>query len=455
MTQFKQDKYQPFLSSNPDLKGIDLLIPDLNGVLRGKRIQTSALKKVYQDGLCLPASVLACDITGTTVEETGLGVETGDSDKICFPVQDSLTVAPWYDKSMAQTLLSMYETNGDPFFADPRHILKNILDKFKKLGLTPVVALELEFYLLDPRRDKSKNPQSPISPGSGKRENNTQVYSIDDLDNYGEFLGAVADMAKLQGIPTDTALAEYAPGQFEINLKHSDDLLKACDHGILLKRLIKGVAKKFEMKATFMAKPYGNQAGSGMHIHCSLLKGKKNVFSNSKDITGSSTLHHAIGGLLKTMNETMALFCPNPNSYRRFQPDLYVPMAPTWGHDNRTVAVRIPSGTEKSKRIEHRVSGADANPYLVVSSMLAGIHYGITEQVEPPKISTGDAIAKHKPSLPLDWNNSLDAFLKSKIIKPYFGNGFWKVYSEIRKKEMTLFKSHVSPQELDWYLNSV
>ncbi len=456
MAHVKPDNYKRFLKRFSDLKGIDLLIADLNGVLRGKRIQSSALAKVFQEGIYLPASVFAGDITGATVEETGLGMAQGDSDRVCHPIPGTLSKSPWYNKSMAQVLMTMYEANGKPFFADPRQVLKRIFDQFQELGFTLVVAVELEFYLLDTRRDRQKNPQPPISPVTGKRDKNTQVYSVDDLDDYGAFLDQVAKGAESQGIPADTALAEYAPGQFEINLKHEPDPLSACDNAVLLKRLIKGVAREMGMIATFMAKPYAQQAGSGTHIHISLLnKNKENIFSDPQNETGSKNLLHAIGGLSKTMKESMAIFCPNANSYRRFQPDLYVPMAPTWGIDNRTVAIRIPTGPEKAKRIEHRVSGADANPYLVVASILAGIHYGMTHKIEPPKISTGDAIAKHKPSLPMTWVESLDAFLKSKILKEYFGKEFCHVYYQTKYKEMQIFDSHVTPLELDWYLRTV
>ena len=456
MAHVKPDNYKRFLKRFSDLKGIDLLIADLNGVLRGKRIQSSALAKVFQEGIYLPASVFAGDITGATVEETGLGMAQGDSDRVCHPIPGTLSKSPWYNKSMAQVLMTMYEANGKPFFADPRQVLKRIFDQFQELGFTLVVAVELEFYLLDTRRDRQKNPQPPISPVTGKRDKNTQVYSVDDLDDYGTFLDQVAKGAESQGIPADTALAEYAPGQFEINLKHEPDPLSACDNAVLLKRLIKGVAREMGMIATFMAKPYAQQAGSGTHIHISLLnKNKENIFSDPQNETGSKNLLHAIGGLSKTMKESMAIFCPNANSYRRFQPDLYVPMAPTWGIDNRTVAIRIPTGPEKAKRIEHRVSGADANPYLVVASILAGIHYGMTHKIEPPKISTGDAIAKHKPSLPMTWVESLDAFLKSKILKEYFGKEFCHVYYQTKYKEMQIFDSQVTPLELDWYLRTV
>jgi len=260
MANIKPDNYIQFLKRHSDLKGIDLLISDLSGVLRGKRIQSSALEKVFKDGICLPASVFAGDITGNTVEETGLGVIQGDSDRICKPISCTLSKSPWYNKSMAQVLLTMYEPDGAPFFADPRQLLEKVYSKFQELGFTPVVAVELEFYLIDNRRNKNKNPQPPISPATGKRDHNTQLYSIDDLDDYGDFLNAVAAYAKLQGIPADTALAEYAPGQFEINLKHEPNPLSACDNGVLLKRLIKGVAKKMGMKTAFAK--YGDIFGT-------------------------------------------------------------------------------------------------------------------------------------------------------------------------------------------------
>ena len=456
MNRTNHKEYTDFIKDYPDLNWIDLIIPDLNGVLRGKRIQPSVLEKVYEDGIYLPASVFALDILGNTVEESGLGISSGDSDRICLPVPDSFSPIPWNSKPTAQLLLSMVEEDRSPFFADPRQILKKVSDQFTELKLTPVVAVELEFFLLDKRRDKQKNPQPPISPVTGKREADTQVFSLDNLDDYRGFLDEVSRCARAQGLPANTALAEYAPGQFEINLNHLDNPLLACDQAILLKRLIKGVARSMGLNATFMAKPFSDQAGSGTHIHISLLDGKKkNVFATKNNKTDSVFLQNAIGGLTKTMKEATAIFCPNANSYRRFQPDLYVPMAPTWGIDNRTVALRIPSGSSRSTRIEHRVAGADTNPYLTMAAILAGIHYGITEKVNPPKISTGDAIANNSPSLPMTWTESLNEFSNGKIIGDYLGKEFCHVFYETRKKEMEIFDAKITPLELEWYLRNV
>ncbi len=445
-----------FLKENPDIAGIDLLITDLNGVIRGKRVAKSALVKVYKNGICLTTSLFALDITGDTVEETGLGIIEGDGDSTCYPIPNTLTLSPWHKRSMGQLLLTMVDKKNKPIFANPRQVLNKIYDLYIQLKLTPVIAVELEFYLLDARRDRKKRPQPPISNVTGKRENNTQVYAIDNLDDYGDFLNEVSSAAEMQGIPANTAVAENAPGQFEINLNHETDPISACDNAILLKRLIKGVAKKHGMQATFMAKPYTELAGNGMHIHLSLLDEKgNNIFSNPKEIKGSKTLQYAIGGLTTTMNDSMSIFCPNANSYRRFQPNLYVAMAPTWGVDNRTVAVRIPTSPEDAKRLEHRIAGADANPYLVVAALLAGVHNGIIKKIKPPKISTGDASVDHPPSLPLNLSENLNYFENSPFIKEYFGKKFCEHYSIFKSIEMERFNKHVTPLELDWYLRTV
>lgn len=456
MIETKQKEYISFLKKNPDIDAVDLLIADLNGVIRGKRIASKALENVYKNGVYFTTSLFALDINGDTIEETGLGIIQGDGDSACYPIPKTLTTSPWQKQSMGQLLLTMVDGNDKPVFANPRHVLSQILERFNVLKFTPVVAVELEFYLLDNRRDGKRRPQPPISKETGKRENNTQVYSIDNLDDYGDLLSDVSSAAKEQGIPVYTAVAENAPGQFEINLKHEANPLSACDNAILLKRLIKGVAKKHGMQATFMAKPYSDLAGNGMHIHMSMLDEKgNNVFSNSKDIIGSKTLQYAIGGLTTTMNDFMSVFCPNANSYRRFQPNLFVAMAPTWGVDNRTVAVRIPTSHESAKRIEHRISGADANPYLVVSALLAGIHYGISNKINPPKISTGDSSVDHPSFLTFNMIESLNSFANSSVANEYFGQSFCEHYRIFKTIEMERFDKHVTPIELDWFLRTV
>ncbi len=244
-----------FLQAHPDTQYVDLLISDMNGVVRGKRIERASLHKVYEKGINLPASLFALDINGSTVESTGLGLDIGDADRICFPIPGTLSDEPWQKRPTAQLLMTMHELDGQPFFADPREVLRQVVSKFDDLGLDICAAFELEFYLID-QDNLNGRPQPPRSPISGKRPQSTQVYLIDDLDEYADCLQDMLEAAKEQGLPADAIVKESAPAQFEVNLHHVADPLKACDYAILLKRLIKNVAYDHEMDTTFMAKPY-------------------------------------------------------------------------------------------------------------------------------------------------------------------------------------------------------
>lgn len=446
---------EAFLRAHPELQFVDLLIPDMNGIVRGKRVDPSTLVKVFDKGIALPASIFALNIQGTTVEETGLGLDIGEADRVCLPVPGTLTMEPWQRRPTCQLLFTMYELDRKtPFFADPRVVLQNVVNRFEEMGLTPVSAYELEFYLID-QENISGRPQPPKSPISGKRPAGVQAYSIDDLDEYAEFLAAVLDAAHEQDIPADALVAESAPGQFEVNLHHVDDALRSCDHATLLKRLIKNMAYDHEMDTTFMAKPYHDQAGSGMHLHVSLLdKDGKNVFAGNAE-KPNDMLRWALGGLLATMNDAMAMFCPNINSYRRFSPEYYVASAPTWGVDNRTAALRVPGGDPEALRIEHRVAGADANPYLVMAAVLTGIHYGITHKIEPPPLTVGNAHEQHESSLVNNLRDGLRELAQSPVMAEYLGSRFLDVFVACKENELTEFETTISDLEYLWYLHTV
>ncbi|MCE9664460.1 glutamine synthetase family protein [Halomonas sp. M5N1S17] len=452
------DDIQDFLDRHPEIDSFDLLISDLNGVIRGKRISRDNLAKAYSSGIALPASVFALDINGNTIEETGLGLATGDGDRLCRPIPDSLMPVPWLRGGRhGQLLMTMVEPDESPFFADPRQVLTQALKRLTAMGLTPVVALELEFYLVDRTRTSSGAIQPPCSPRSGERATQSQLYSIQELDEYADFLDDIQSAARIQDLPLDTALKECAPGQFEINLVHCDDALRACDSAVLLKRLIKGVALTHGFEATFMAKPYGLEAGNGTHVHISLLnEAGNNVFSDTEgDAMGTPTLHHATAGLLELMPASMAICAPNLNSFRRFQPGLYVPMAPTWGYDNRSVALRIPSGPNGARRIEHRVAGADANPYLLLATLLAGIEHGIQQRLAPPAPVTGNAYDQFPPSLTNSWQQALDLLEANEVLGEALGRDFIHVFVANRRAERAQAMQVVSQLEYDWYLRHV
>jgi glutamine synthetase len=443
-----------WIERHPQVRAVDLLLPDLMGIPRGKRVTVAELEGVHRQGLLLPASMFALDVLGGTVQATGLGFDDGDADRVCLPLPGSLAPVPWLGDHLAQMQVAMYEHDRTPFYGDPRHALERVVARFGELGLRPVMAVELEFYLVDRERTPEGQAQPPRQPLSGRREHKTQINSMADLDEYSTVLAAIDDAARAQELPTGTVLAEYGPGQFEVNLHHVDDPLLACDHAIRLKRLVKGVALEHGMEATFMAKPYREHAGSGAHLHVSLLDAAgRNVFA-ADDPAGSPALRHAIGGLATTINDTMAICAPTANSYRRFQPEAYVPLNPSWSVNNRGVAFRVPHGPPQSRRVEHRVAGADANPYLLAAVVLAGLHRGLTQRLDPGPVLAGNAYRDTTPTIPLTWAEALAAFERSEFAREYLGERFTSLFAATRRGEMQDFSSYVTPLEHSWYLTT-
>lgn len=442
------------LQALPECELVDLILPDMNGLLRGKRITRDALEKVYKTGICLPMSLIGTDVTGNTVEETGLGYDIGDEDRICRPIPGTLRPVPWSQRPALQCLLQMEDGHGGLFAANPREVLKRVLKRYEALGLKPVVAVELEFYLLDAELGADGHPQTSINPATGLRNRTTQVYYMEDLNDYRAFTDAVADVCRAQKIPADTAVAEYAPGQFEINLKHRDDALLACDDAILLKRAIKAVAQQQGMLASFMAKPFVDQAGSGTHIHVSILdRAGRNILACTPEAP-SEALRHAIAGLQQTSKDCMLMFAPHANSYRRFVLNAFVPLNDCWGFNNRTVAMRVPHSDPDNTRVEHRIAGADANPYLVTAAVLAGMLHGLENKGDPGPPIVGNAYeqTEHRE---LFWRDTLRDFMASDFVKSAFGERFWHVFGQQKLKELRSFYREVTTLEVEWYLRQV
>jgi glutamine synthetase len=435
-------------------ESVDLLLPDMNGLLRGKRIAREALAKVYSDGVCLPMSLIATDITGNTVEETGLGYAIGDEDRICKPVPGSLRPVAWQDRPMAQLLLSMQDGAGEAFEGNPREVLRRVLQRYATRGLTPVIAVELEFYLLDGELGADGRPRTSLNPATGERSKSTQVYYMQDLNDYRRFTDAVADACRAQGVPADTAVAEYAPGQFEINLKHRDDALLACDDAIYLKRIIKGVAGRQGMIASFMAKPFAGQAGSGLHLHASVLDRNGDNFFACTPEAPSEPLKRAIAGLQRRSGDCMLMFAPHANSYRRFVLNAFVPLNDCWGFNNRTVAMRIPHSEPANTRIEHRIAGADANPYLVAAAVLSGILDGLEHGGDPGPPVVGNAYEQTETRA-LFWRDTIRDFMASEYVSGAFGEDFRHIYGQQKLKEMRSFYTEVTTLEVEWYLRQV
>src|SRR5688572_6652405 len=443
-----------FLADHPEVRFFDAYVNDLNTVERGKRIDRSGISTVFNRGLPLPGSMYALDIEGGTIEATGLGFDDGDADRPCMPIPGTLVPVPWQN-DVAQVQCRMYEHDGTRFFGDPRRVLEDHLDQFRALNLTPVVAIEYEFYLVDAERSASGLPQPPKGPLTGRREYRSQINSMTDLNEFSPLLSEIDRVSREQNVPTTSALAEYGPGQYEVNLAHGPDALRACDESVRFKRIVKSVARKHGCDATFLPKPYRDMAGSGLHIHVSLLDSSgRNIFA-AASAEESPKLRHAIAGTLTSLGDGMAICAPGPNSYRRFRPEAYVPIHPTWSVNNRGSAVRVPASDAANLRLEHRLAGADANPYLVTAWILAGIHHGLTRRIEPPPVTTGNAYDVSGAALPIQWGEAIEHMANSEFARRYLGEKFVKLYTTVKRGELQEFASHVTPLEIRRYMGPI
>ncbi len=456
----KPTELRSYLRRHPGTDAMELLITDVTGVFRGKRIRGNEFSKVFSDGFCLPGSAVLLNTLGDDVPGMAYGGgEDGDPDVQANVVSGSLAPVPWAAKATAQALFRLYFRDGEPFFADPRTVLERAMRPFQKMKLDIVMAAELEFYLLDAKTDRPTQKTSLV-PGIGRPQPGPQVYHPDDLWDIENFLDDLNDVCAAQNIPAGSTTSEFAPGQFEINLGHVDDPVLACDHAVLLKRAIKAVARQHAFVACFMAKPFEEDSGSGLHVHMSLVdRSRKNYFSQSKEKMASppysARLRHAVGGLVKTMTDATAIFAPNANSYRRLRPEMFAPVEPNWGANHRNVAIRIPVSDEKNLRFEHRVSGADASPYLVTAAILAGVHHGLKNRCDPGRMVREGEVISLKNKLPNRWDAAIDKFSRSKVLPEYLGAEFCKSYVLNRRSESARFHNVVSNTDFDWYLRAV
>ncbi|MGY0400107.1 MAG: glutamine synthetase family protein [Ostreibacterium sp.] len=424
---------------------------DLNGVLRAKRIPIKNKQKALNGEIRMPLSVVGVDIWGADIASDGGVFNNGDLDGICRPTDRSAIVVK---EQSTRTIIPlwMYTEDGKPYACDSRQALATVVKRYEEKGLTPVVATELEFYLMDAN---TKTPQAPISPTNKKRLAHNAILSLDELEAFESFFNEVYKICEEQNIPADAAISENGLGQFEINLLHVDNPLKAADDAVFFKRIVKSVARKHEMIASFMAKPYGEESGNGFHVHFSLLDKKGcNVFDDGSE-TGSNRLKYAVNGLINAMPESMLIFAPHYNSYRRFQSGSHASTTAGWGYENRTTAIRIPGGDMKARRIEHRVAGADANPYLVLASILGSALEGIEKEELPIEPIHGSAYDTHLKPLPNHWSDALAAFSEASILRKVLNDTLCDLLLACKKQEMDKFSREVSDFEYQSYLEVV
>ena len=447
---------EDYLAAHPETRFLETLSVDMNGILRGKRAERDDFHKLFNNGMNLCAATVILDSRGNTFYTIPYGIMDGDPDVRGVAVPGSLAPVPWLGLPTAQALLEMRNFDGSPYPRDPRNVLRNAMQPLRDMGLRPVMATELEFYLVEHDGERFQ-PKMPRIPGSTQPQTGLQYGMMEDLYEIDDFLADLDAICLAQNIPAGAALSEFSPAQFEVNLHHVDDPLLACDHAVLLKRAVKAAASSNGLGATFMAKPFAETAGSGLHLHISLLDANgENVFAgHSRDGAFSDSLRHAVGGLGALLTESMAIFAPNGNSYRRHAPGSYVPASPTWGVNHRGVAMRIPLSGPDNTRIEHRVAGADANPYLVVAAVLAGIHHGLEQRCEPMPITPEGSQLEYEVTVPVRWPLALDAFDAGAVLPRYLGADYCRLFSQCRREEEANYNAEIPTGDFDWYLRAV
>ena len=429
-----------FLEQNPELQYVDCVFADLCGVVRGQRVSRDALSGIFEGGLPIPYSIYFLDARGELVESV---VSKRDVEGVAWPVAGTLTRVTWSQRPHGQVLMTLCDAKGRPYFGEPRNVLERVVERFDAVGFVPTVGFSLEFYLFDRERTKNGIPQVLPTP----QEHTATVYGISDADRFDGVLTGIVEAAAVQALPPLTVTAAGAPGQFKIALEPAD-AVRAGDHAVLLRQVVRAVARKRGLDATFMAKPYLASPGSATKVCVKVAHAAgPDVFA---DDAAASALRGALGGLQAVMAESVALFAPNANAYRRFRTG-GAARNKRWGVDNPTTALNI-TANDGVHRIEHRVAGADANPYLAFAAILAGIHHGMHEGLDPGPPFEGDAVTFVDQTMPFAIDAALVALENGSILREYLGPTYVDLYCATKRVELERFRNHIPAHEYDWYL---
>ncbi|WP_163831331.1 glutamine synthetase family protein [Spartinivicinus ruber] len=434
---------------------VECLIADFTGIARGKIMPAN---KFCQDmGVRLPEAVLIQTVTGDYVADELYYKLTNPAevDIKLRPDPQAIYLVPWAQEPTAQIIHDVYDKHDNPMELSPRNLLKKILKLYKEKGWSPIIAPELEFYLTK----TNINPDHPLQPPvgrSGRQETGRQSFSIDAVNEFDPLFEDVYDYCEAQGLDVDTLIHEEGTAQMEINFQHGDALTLA-DQVFLFKRTVREVALKHSVTATFMAKPITDEPGSAMHIHLSVHDSQtgQNIFNDRNGGKVTPLFEGFIGGLQKYIPSAMPLFAPNVNSYRRFLPGESAPLNVEWGVDNRTVAFRVPESLPENRRVENRLAGADANPYLAVAGSLICGYMGMLEKLKPSEPSTGNAHKIENYSLPSSLEHALLGLAQCKPLCDMLGQKFVDAYVAVKETESENFKRIISSWERKYLLLSV
>ncbi len=440
--------------NNNKVTEVECLVSDLSGIARGKISPTN--KFLAEQGMRLPESVLLQTVTGDFVDDDVYYdlLDPADIDMHCRPDENAVFLVPWALEPTAQVIHDTYDKMGNPIDLSPRNILKKVLALYTAKNWKPIVAPEMEFYLTE----RSPDPDYPLKPPvgrSGRQETGRQSYSIEATNEFDPLFEDMYDWCEAQGLDLDTLIHEEGTAQMEINFRHGDALHLA-DQIFVFKRTMREAALRHNVAATFMAKPMTGEPGSAMHLHQSVvdLTTGKSVFANDDGSMSALFLGH-IGGLQKYIPETLPLFAPNVNSFRRFLPDTSAPVNVEWGSDNRTVGLRVPESDPQNMRVENRLPGADANPYLALAASLLCGYVGMVEGLNPSEPVVGRGYERRNLRLPLTLEQALECMEQSTMVKEYFGQRFPAAYVAVKRAEHENYKRVISSWEREFLLLSV
>lgn len=432
------------------LDEVECIISDLPGIARGKAVPAS--KFARQDYFYLPDSIFYQTITGGWGEAAG---EDGfiERDMILRPDMSTATAAPWTGDWTLQVIHDACDRDGVPVPFSPRNVLKKVCDLYHAKGWHPVVAPEMEFFLVARNIDPAHDIK-PMMGRSGRPAAARQAYSMTAVDEFGPVIDDIYDFAEAQGFEIDGITQEGGAGQLEINLRHGDPV-KLADEVFYFKRLIREAALRHDCFATFMAKPITDEPGSAMHIHHSLMDSERetNLFSGPG---GGETdaFYHFIGGLQTYMPSALAVMAPYVNSYRRFVKDHAAPINLEWARDNRTTGIRVPLSGPEARRVENRIAGMDCNPYLAIAASLACGYLGMTKEIRPAKQFKGDAY-EGEGDIPQVLGQALTLFEDATDLHGVLGTEFARVYSIVKRAEYDEFLQVISPWEREHLLLNV
>ncbi len=441
-----------WLDQHPEVRNIRCGAVDLNGQARGKRVPVRVARKIEEEGTRFPLSVLNLDIWGEDVEDSPLVFEIGDPDGVLKPTERGYVPMPWLQTPSALLPMWMFTEEGQPFDGDPRHALRAVTERYRARGLTPCVATEMEFYLVD---DSGVDLRQPPSPRSGKRRPGAEILSLRALDAFDTFFNELYDACDAMDIPAEAAISEVGLGQFEINLSHVPDALKAADDAYLFKMLVRGLARKHGFAASFMAKPYEDYAGNGLHTHFSLLDAEGNNAFADGSFEGTPLMRNAIAGCLMGIPDLTLIFAPHANSYERLVPESHAPTGVCWAYDNRTASVRVPGGSVMARRVEHRVAGGDVNPYLFLAAVLGSALVGIEDDLQPPPPIMGNAYEQNLAQIPDTWEQAIEAFEHSAFVRRIFAPQLIDNFVMTKRQELYYMKELTPRQQLELYLDTV